>query len=226
MGLKMAIRVALVEDDERLRSGLAMLVGGAPGFELIGSYPDAETAMEHLPKIEPNVVLMDVNLPRKSGIDCTRHVKPRLPNTQIIMITVYQDEERVFDALRAGAVGYLSKDTAPIEILEAIRDAHRGGSPMSSGIARMVAAHFQPQNPKKQSQPAPGPVNLSPREIEVLDLLAKGYRYKEIAEAHSISIDAVRNHLRSVYEKLQVASSGEAVAKYLSVEKDQKQTRS
>lgn len=219
----MAIRVALVEDDERVRSGLAMLVGGSPGFELIGSYSDAESAVENLPKIEPHVVLMDVNLPRQSGIDCTRQIKPHLPRTQIIMITIYQDEERVFDALRAGAVGYLSKDTAPVEILEAIKDAHRGGSPMSSGIARMVVAHFHPQHLKKS--PAPAPVSLSPRESEVLHLLAKGYRYKEIADAHSISINTVREHLRRIYEKLQVTSSCEAVAKYFNVEANQTRDR-
>ena len=210
----MAIRVALVEDDERVRGSLAMLVGGSPGFELIGSYSDAESALENLPKTAPNVVLMDVQLPKQSGIECVRMIKPRLPRTQIIILTVYQDEECVFDALRAGAVGFLRKDTPPAEILEAIRDAHQGGSPMSSGIARMVVAHFHPNDLKARSAPPP-PVHLSPREDEILQLLVKGYRYKEVADAFSCSINTVREHLRRIYEKLQVTSSREAVAKYL-----------
>lgn len=210
----MTIRVALVEDDERVRGSLAMLVGGSPGFELIGSYSDAESALEYLPKTEPHVVLMDVQLPKQSGIECVRQLKPRLPRTQIIILTVYQDEECVFNALRAGAVGFLRKDTPPAEILEAIRDAHQGGSPMSSGIARMVVAHFHPTHLKVRSEAVP-PVHLSPREEEILQLLVKGYRYKEVAEAFSCSINTVREHLRRIYEKLQVTTSREAVAQYL-----------
>ena len=210
----MAIRVALVEDDERVRGSLAMLVGGSAGFELIGSFSDAESALENLPKTEPHVVLMDVQLPKLSGIECVRKLKPQLPRTQIIILTVYQDEECVFDALRAGAVGFLRKDTSPAEILEAIRDAHQGGSPMSSGIARMVVAHFHPHDLKARSKPPP-PVHLSPREEEILQLLVKGYRYKEVADAFSCSINTVREHLRRIYEKLHVTTSREAVAQYL-----------
>lgn len=211
----MAIRVALVEDDERVRGSLAMLVGGSPGFELIGSYFDAESALEILPKTAPDVVLMDVQLPKMSGIECVAKLKPRLPRTQIIILTVFQDEECVFNALRAGAVGFLRKDTPPAEILEAIRDAHRGGSPMSSGIARMVVAHFHPDHIKARAEPAAGHVHLSPREDEILQLLVKGYRYKEVADSFSCSINTVREHLRRIYEKLHVTSSREAVAKYL-----------
>jgi DNA-binding NarL/FixJ family response regulator len=211
----MTIRVALVEDDERVRGSLAMLVGGSPGFDLIGSYSDAESALEFLPKTEPHVVLMDVQLPKQSGIECVRQLKPRLAHTQIIILTVYQDEECVFDALRAGAVGFLRKDTPPAEILEAIQDAHRGGSPMSSGIARMVVAHFHPDLLKAASGSAARAIHLSPREEEILQLLVKGYRYKEVADAFSCSINTVREHLRRIYEKLQVTSSREAVVKYL-----------
>ena len=211
----MAIRVALVEDDERVRGSLAMLVGGSPGFELIGSFSDAESALENLPKTKPNVVLMDVQLPKQSGIECVRKLKPHLPQTQIIILTVYQDEECVFDALRAGAVGFLRKNTPPAEILEAIRDAHQGGSPMSSGIARMVVAHFHPSDLKARPESPPPSVHLSPREEEILQLLVKGYRYKEVAEAFSCSINTVREHLRRIYEKLHVTTSREAVAQYL-----------
>jgi DNA-binding NarL/FixJ family response regulator len=211
----MAIRVALVEDDERVRGSLAMLVGGSAGFELVGSYIDAESALEDLPKIAPHVVLMDVQLPKQSGIECVRKLKPCLPRTQIIILTVYQDEECVFDALRAGAVGFLRKDTPPAEILEAIRDANQGGSPMSSGIARMVVAHFHPNDLKARAEAPPSPVHLSPREEEILQLLVKGYRYKEVADEFSCSINTVREHLRRIYEKLQVTTSREAVVQYL-----------
>jgi DNA-binding NarL/FixJ family response regulator len=211
----MSIRVAIVEDDDRLRGSLAMLIGGSPGFELIGSYSDAESALESLPKTNPNVVLMDIQLPKQSGIECMRQIKPLLLKAQVIILSIYQDEERVFDALRAGAVGYLSKDTPPAELLEAIRDAHRGGSPMSSGIARMVIVHFQSQRDAAPAQPPSPALRLSPREQEIVELLVKGYRYKEIADHFSCSINTVREHLRRIYEKLHVTSSREAVVKYL-----------
>jgi DNA-binding NarL/FixJ family response regulator len=211
----MPIRVAIVEDDERVRGSLAMLIGGTPGFELIASFSDCETALEYLPKTVPDVILMDVQLPKQSGIDCVRQLKPNMARTQIIILTVYQDEECVFEALRAGAVGFLRKDTPPAEILEAIHDAHRGGSPMSSSIARMVVAHFHPLDVKSPSKTPVPAVHLSPREDEILQLLVKGYRYKEVADAFSCSIHTVREHLRRIYEKLQVTSSREAVAKYL-----------
>ena len=213
----MAIRVALVEDDERVRGSLAMLVGGSAGFDLIGSYSDAESALESLPNTSPDVVLMDVQLPKLSGIECVRKLKPQSPRTQIIILTVYLDEECVFDALRAGAVGFLRKDTPPAEILEAIRDAHQGGSPMSSGIARMVVAHFHSSDSKTPSVAPVPPVHLSPREQEILQLLVKGYRYKEVAEHFSCSINTVREHLRRIYEKLHVTTAREAVAQYLQV---------
>jgi DNA-binding NarL/FixJ family response regulator len=215
----MSIRVAIVEDNDSLRGSLAMLIGGSPGFDLIGSYSDAESAAENLPKTNPNVVLMDIQLPKQSGIECLRRIKPDLLKAQVIILSIYQDEERVFEALRAGAVGYLSKDTPPADILEAIQDAHCGGSPMSSGIARMVVAHFQSQaKAAPAGPPLPSP-RLSPREEEIVELLVKGYRYKEVAEHFSCSIHTVREHLRRIYEKLHVTSSREAVVKYLRTER-------
>jgi DNA-binding NarL/FixJ family response regulator len=214
----MSIRVAIVEDNDALRGSMAMLIGGSRGFELIGSYSDAESAMEGLPKNKPDVVLMDIQLPKQSGIECVRKIKPDL-KAQVIILSIYQDEERVFEALRAGAVGYLSKDTPPVEILEAIEDAHCGGSPMSSGIARMVVAHFQFQTKAAPANPpSPGP-RLSPREEEIVELLVKGYRYKEVADHFTCSIHTVREHLRRIYEKLHVTSSREAVVKYLRTER-------
>lgn len=211
----MSIRVAIVEDNERVRGSLAMLVGGTPGFELVASFSDAESAIDSLPQATPDVVLMDVQLPKQSGIDCVRKLKPSMARTQIVILTVYQDEECVFEALRAGAVGFLRKDTPPAEILEAIHEAHRGGSPMSSSIARMVVAHFHPQDVKVSARGATPIVHLSPREEEILQLLVKGYRYKEVADSFSCSIHTVREHLRRIYEKLQVTSSRDAVVKYL-----------
>jgi DNA-binding NarL/FixJ family response regulator len=216
----MSIRVAIVEDNDPLRGSLAMLIGGSRGFELIGCYSDAESALESLPKSKPDVVLMDIQLPKKSGIECVRSIKPDL-KAQVIILSIYQDEERVFEALRAGAVGYLSKDTPPAEILEAIQDAHCGGSPMSSGIARMVVAHFQSRikaAPADAPVPTPAP-RLSPREEEIVELLVKGYRYKEVADHFGCSIHTVREHLRRIYEKLHVTSSREAVVKYLRTER-------
>lgn len=216
----MSIRVAIVEDDDSLRGSLAMLIGGAPGFDLIGSYSDAESAMDNIPKTNPHVVLMDIQLPKQSGIDCVRRIKPDLSSAQVIILSMYQDEERVFEALRAGAVGYLSKDTPPGEILESIEDAHRGGSPMSSGIARMVVAHFQSQAKVAPAAPPPPASRLSPREQEIVELMVKGYRYKEVADHFSCSIHTVREHLRRIYEKLHVTSSREAVVKYLQTERN------
>ena len=212
----MSIRVAIVEDSAGLRGSLAMLIGGTMGFELIGSYSDAESAIENLPQTNPSVILMDIQLPQKSGIDCIREIKPRLPNAQIIILSMHQDESRVFEALRAGAIGYLSKDTPPSVILEAIEDAHRGGSPMSSSIARMVVSHYQSPDRKSDSnQDLPEEPRLSPRETEIVELLVKGFRYKEVADHFSCSINTVREHLRRIYVKLHVSSSREAVVKYL-----------
>ena len=152
---------------------------------------------------------MDIRLPRLSGIECARRLKDVLPATQIVMLTVFEDDERVFDSLVAGASGYLIKRTPPAQILEAIVDVHRGGSPMSGAIARKVVQYVWAARPAK-----PG-LAVSPREQEILDHLARGYRYKEIAEALSISIDTVRSHIRRIYEKLHVSSRTEAVVKFL-----------
>lgn len=193
-----------------------MLIGGSVGLELIGSYSDAESAIESLPQTSPSVILMDIQLPQKSGIDCIRAIKPSLPDAQIIILSMHQDEERVFEALRAGAIGYLSKDTPPAIILESIEDAHRGGSPMSSGIARMVVCHYQsPDREARSSKDSSQELRLSPRETAIVELLVKGYRYKEVADHFSCSINTVREHLRRIYVKLHVSSSREAVVKYL-----------
>jgi DNA-binding NarL/FixJ family response regulator len=206
----MSIRVSIVEDDARVRNHLARLIDHSEGFRCRSQHPSAEHALEHLPESLPEVVLMDINLPGLSGVECVRRLKDILPQMQVIMLTVYENTEHIFNALTAGASGYLLKQTPPEELLSAIRDVHRGGSPMTSHIARKVVASFR--------QPSPAPAekaNLTPREQQVLDHLAKGFLYKEIAETLAISYDTVHAHVRKIYEKLHVRSRGQAVAKHL-----------
>lgn len=206
----MSISVSIVEDDAGVRSSLAKLIDSSPGFRCLSQHPSAESAMQEIPKTNPHVVLMDINLPGLSGVECVRKLKPILPAAQIIMLTVYQNTEHIFNALAAGATGYLLKQTPPAELLAAIRDVHGGGSPMSSHIARKIVQSFQ-----KPVSAAPDTDNLSPRESEVLDFLAKGYLYKEIADKMCLSYATVHTHIRHIYEKLHVRSRTEAVARHL-----------
>ena len=206
----MSIKVAIVEDNDQLRGTLARVIGRAPGFECIGEYPTAEAALEGLPKQPPDVVLMDINLPGINGVECVRRLKQILPAPQVVMLTVYEDTENIFNALTAGAAGYLLKRTKSAELLEAIREVHRGGSPMTTHIARKVTLSFQ------KAGPSPQPTeNLSEREQQVLDCLSQGLIYKEIAEKLGISYETVHTYIRRIYEKLQVRTRTEAVAKFL-----------
>ncbi|HSH92926.1 MAG TPA: response regulator transcription factor [Roseimicrobium sp.] len=209
----MSIRVSLVEDEDGIRENLATLINGASGFVCLSTHSSAEEALRELPEKKPDVVLMDINLPSMSGIDCVQKLKQLLPQTQILMLTMYEDSDQIFRSLMAGANGYLLKRTAPDKLLEAIQEVHRGASPMSGKIARIVVQYFQGIKPK-----VPDTEKLSKREEEILELLAKGYRYKEIADALGISFDTVRSHLRNIYDKLHVSSRTEAVVKYLAKE--------
>lgn len=206
----MSIRVSIVEDNTDVRQSLAVLLNGSDGFECVGTYRSAEQALEAIPGQQPDIVLMDINLPRLSGIECVRQLKVLLPNLKFLMLTMYEDSNLIFQSLGAGASGYLLKRTSPAKIMEAIQELQAGGAPMSSKIARIVVQHFQ-----DRADPEPKTASLSPREREILSLLAKGFRYKEIAEQLSISFDTVRAHLRNIYDKLQVRSRTEAVVKYL-----------
>lgn len=209
----MAIKVSIVEDDEGVRESLATLINDAEGFQCLSSHATAEDAIAQIPQKKPDVVLMDINLPSMSGIDCVRKLKELVPQTQIMMLTMYEDGDQIFNSLAAGASGYLLKRTPPAKLLESIQEVQRGASPMSGKIARVVVQYFQ-----KKAQPTADTTQtqtLSKREQEILDLLAKGYRYKEIADTLSISFDTVRSHLRNIYDKLHVSSRTEAVVKYL-----------
>lgn len=203
------LRVALVEDDPGIRAGLRAVLDEAEGFVCGGAFGSVEEMLAQFDG-EADVVLMDIHLPMLSGIEGVPLLKGRHPALPIVMLTVYDDAERVFAALQAGATGYLLKRTPPDQLLDAIADVHRGGAPMSASIARKVVDSFHAPAPE-----APEEANLSPREREVLHYLAQGYRYREIAEALFISPETVRSHLRSIYDKLHVRSRTEAVVKYL-----------
>lgn len=209
----MAISVSVVEDDELVRESLAILIGGAEGFACAGAYSTAEEALHEIPAHQPDVVLMDIHLPAMTGIEAVRSLSQALPAVQIIMLTAYEDDQAVFDSLQAGAAGYLLKRTPHVQILAAIEEVHRGGSPMTSSIARKVVQLARRASAAQPSNPI-GLANLSPRETEILSLLAKGYRYKEIADELHINVETVRTHLRRIYQKLQVDSRTEAVVKF------------
>ena len=203
----MPIAVSIVEDDPQARKIFANWIVGAPGFRLAGDWGDAEKALEALPARKPDVVLMDINLPGMSGVEAVKRLKPLLPETQFVMLTVYEDADHIYNALAAGATGYLLKQTPRAELLGAVAEVHQGGSPMTSNIARKVVQSFK-------HTPAANEQALSPREQEVLELLARGYLYKEIAERLNISGPTVNTYIRRMYEKLHVCSRAQAVAKF------------
>jgi DNA-binding NarL/FixJ family response regulator len=206
----MPIQVSIVEDNDQLRGTLARLINRAEGFACLSQFATAEAALEGLPKERPQVVLMDINLPGLNGVECVRRLKQLAPEISALMLTAYEDTENIFNALAAGANGYLLKRAPRAELLEAIREVHRGGSPMTTHIARKVVQSFQRVEPA-----APPGETLSAREQEVLDHLSQGFLYKEIAEKMGISYETVHTYIRRIYEKLQVRTRTEAVAKFL-----------
>ncbi|HEX3799465.1 MAG TPA: response regulator transcription factor [Verrucomicrobiae bacterium] len=206
----MATNVSIVEDNDQLRGTLARLINREEGFRCLSQYPSAEAALEALPNDKPDVVLMDINLPGINGVECVRKLKQLSPTTQVVMLTAYEDTENIFNALAAGANGYLLKRAPRAELLDALREVCRGGSPMTTHIARKVVQSFQ-----KAGVSAQPTENLSTREQEVLDCLSQGFLYKEIAEKLGISYETVHTYIRRIYEKLQVRTRTEAVAKFL-----------
>lgn len=211
----MPIKVAILEDDADIREGLAFLLRSSPEFRSVGVWQTAEEALKALPSLHANVLLLDIHLPGMSGIDFLPLFKSASPMTQVCMLTVFDDADLLFRALKAGATGYLLKATPPSEILEAVQDLHKGGSPMSGQIARKLVTAFaaQPLDSLPKPPKAEASVDLCNREGQILELLAKGHRYKEIADELGISIHTVRSFIRSMYEKLQVHSRTEALLK-------------
>ncbi|MBI4658172.1 MAG: response regulator transcription factor [Verrucomicrobia bacterium] len=204
----MAIAVSIVEDDPDLRAAMTTLIRGTPNFHLLGAYGSAEEAFRIIPQCPPDVVLMDIHLPKLSGIECVRQLKAQLPDLVIVMLTVSDSADDVFPALAAGASGYLLKRTPPAKLLEAIEEVHQHGSPMSPPIARLVVqTFFQRDKPVAES--------LTEREELILRKLAKGWRYKEIATDLGVGVETVHTHIRHIYAKLHVTSRTEAVVKYL-----------
>ncbi|MBS1534679.1 MAG: response regulator transcription factor [Bacteroidetes bacterium] len=204
----MKIKVAIVEDEKQIRESLAILIHGSEGFSCAYTYENAESAIAEIPDLPIDVVLMDIHLPGISGIEAVKLLKPICPEIQFLMCTSFEDTDSVFNALKSGASGYLTKTTQPSKILDAITDVHKGGSPMSSHIARKVVASFQTQPQQNRELQ-----KLSDREKEILNHLSRGLRYKEIADELCLSTETVRTHIRNIYEKLQVNSRTEAINK-------------
>jgi RNA polymerase sigma factor (sigma-70 family) len=202
------ICVSILEDNTEIRLGLERIIQNAPDFLLLSSHDRTETAVEELIRVQPNIVITDIQLPGQSGIDCIRQVRRQCPAIQFMMFTIYEDNEQVFEALEAGASGYVLKQTPPERLLEALRELHAGGAPMSAGIARRVVNSFRKKESTQQALSV-----LSDREQEVLQLLAKGYLYKEIADRLGLTPGTVRQHIHNIYEKLQVQNKVEAINK-------------
>ena len=203
----MSIKISIVEDQDEMRESLVAWLSDAPGLRCVGAHASGEDALRNIPAEDPDVVLMDINLTGMSGIQCVTRLKATLPKIQVLMLTTYDEGDAIFDSLRAGANGYLLKNMPQSELVDAVRQVHAGGAPMSLQIARKVINHFH------QTKPAPAVEQLTGREQEILRLLAKGYMYKEIADQLSISMSTVRTHVSAVYEKLHVHSRTEAAMK-------------
>ena len=202
------IKTLIVEDDRAVREGLSMLIDGSAGFSCLAACPTAEEALEIIPRLMPDVVLMDINLPGMNGIECVICIKNAWPQVQVMMLTVFDNPDGIFKSLAAGATGYMLKKTPPAKLLEAISELVAGGSPMSGEIARKVVQTFA----RPAMMPLPDSL-LTSREEEILSFLSKGFLYKEIAAELFISIETVRTHIRKIYQKLQVRTRTEALLK-------------
>lgn len=204
------ITVAVIEDDTEVRRSLVGILQRGPGVICVGDYGTAEEALREIPQVQPKVALMDINLPGMDGVHCVRRLSELSPTTQVLMLTVFDNTDAIFNSLAAGASGYMLKPISAAQLLSAVRDVYAGGAPMTSDIARKVVQTF------KRPSPACGETeNLTPREQEVIDFLAKGYLYKEIAEQLDISYGTVHTYIERIFKKLHVRSRAQAVAKYL-----------
>jgi DNA-binding NarL/FixJ family response regulator len=204
----MSISLAIVEDLDEVREGLKQFISLNPEFLVLETFKTAEEAIPGIISLKPDIVIMDISLPGMNGIDCIRQIKNKVPNTQFMMFTVYENDEKVFEALKAGATGYLLKNTGLIQMIEALKELQQGGSPMSSNIARKLVTVFRDQ--EREAEPME---ILSKRENEILQLLSKGLLYKEISDLLTISTGTVRQHIHKIYEKLHVQNRTEALNK-------------
>lgn len=204
----MSITIAIVEDLDEVRDGLKNFISLSSEFKILDTFKTAEEALNDLPKLKPDIVIMDINLPGMNGIDCIRAIKNRTPSTQFMMFTVYENDEKVFEALKAGASGYLLKNTGLVQLIESLKELYNGGSPMSANIARKLVTLF-----RNEQKVTANLAILSTRENEILHLLTKGLLYKEIADQLSISVSTVRQHIHHIYEKLHVQNRTEAINK-------------
>jgi DNA-binding NarL/FixJ family response regulator len=211
--IKPKISVAIIENNSNIASSLELLINDSEDFLCIGVFETVKQSLANLINLDPKLVLVDINLNDGSGIDVIKELKPKMKRTEFVILTMYEDTELVFEALKAGATGYLLKRTPPQKILESLMEVSQGGSPMSMEIARKVVNFF-----KKPSSPYEMKNDLTQREFDVLSLLAKGMRYKEIANNLNIGVETVRSHLRNIYEKLQVKNATQAILKYLNRE--------
>jgi DNA-binding NarL/FixJ family response regulator len=207
----MPIEAAIVEDDASVRASLESILQRAPNCRCTGAYGSAEEALREIPRLKPQVVLMDINLPGMDGVECVRRLARLTPCPQILMLTVHEDTDSIFNSLAAGASGYLLKPVRAAELLAAVKDVYAGGAPMTSNIARKVVQSFKRGAGARETE------DLSPREVAVLDYLVKGYSYKETADAMDISYSTVHTHIERIYQKLHVRSRGQAVARYLGI---------
>ena len=204
----MSITLAIVEDLDEVRDGLKNFISLSPDFKILDTFKTAEEALYDIPKLRPDIVIMDIKLPGMSGIECIKLIKDKSPDTQFMMFTVYENDEKVFEALKAGASGYLLKNTGLVQLIESLKELHLGGSPMSANIARKLVTLFRNQQKETVNVEV-----LSSRENEILQLLAKGLLYKEIADQLAISVSTVRQHIHHIYEKLHVQNRTEAINK-------------
>src|SRR4026208_203116 len=204
----MSISLAIVEDLDEVREGLKQFISLNPEFKVLDTFKTAEEALYDLPRLQPDIVIMDINLPGMNGIECIREVKEKSPQTQFMMFTVYENDEKVFEALKAGASGYLLKNTGLVQLIESLKELYNGGSPMSANIARKLVTVFRREQKETANLEA-----LSNRENEILQFLSKGLLYKEIADQLSISVSTVRQHIHHIYEKLHVQNRTEAINK-------------
>jgi len=205
-----SLAVAVVDDDRGTREGLATLIGGTPGFRCVGTYASVEDALRGLAAAVPDVLLLDIHLPGRPGSEGVRLLRDKYPSTQVLMLTVFAEEDRVFESLCNGACGYLLKKTPPARLLEAITEAHQGGSPMSPDVARKVVVVLQRGGPLERPEQ-----RLTPHETRIIKMLAEGDSYHEVGERLGITVNTVRNYIRSIYEKLHVHTKSQAVSKAL-----------